>query len=85
MERAAVSLPAAGVMLVVGVVATALPLALLLYGSQRIGAPRAGILGTLEPLCGVGLACAVNGEHLAPAQIAGAAALLVTSLLQARP
>ena len=60
---------------------TALPMALLYIGLPKIGAAKASVLGTLEPLTGVALSVADLGEHLRVVQIAGAVLIGVASIL----
>lgn len=66
------------------VLATAVPIGLLSYGITRIGAPRAAVLGTLEPLTSVTLVVAFAGERLDWVQLLGAACLLACSALRDR-
>jgi drug/metabolite transporter (DMT)-like permease len=47
------------------------PWVLVLTGLRSIGAARAGLVGTLEPVVASGVAWAVLGEALSPVQIAG--------------
>jgi drug/metabolite transporter (DMT)-like permease len=63
------------------VVATLLPILFFLKGLKIIGASRAGVIGTLEPLVTVLLAAAVLGSVLAPIQVVGGALVLAASLL----
>jgi drug/metabolite transporter (DMT)-like permease len=63
------------------VVATLLPILLFLKGLKRIGAARAGIIGTLEPLVTVILAAAVLGSVLGPFELIGGAMIVGASLL----
>lgn len=63
------------------VVATLLPILLFLKGLKVIGAARAGVIGTLEPLVTVVLAWAVLGSLLGPLQLVGGALVLAASLL----
>lgn len=65
--------------------ATAIPIGLLSYGITRIGAPRAAVLGTLEPLTSVVLVVSFAGERLDGVQLFGAACLLACSALRDRP
>jgi len=64
------------------ILATAIPILLLNYGIPRTGAPRAAVLGTLEPLTGVVLVVAFAGEHLDAVQLVGGAFLLACSMLR---
>jgi drug/metabolite transporter (DMT)-like permease len=55
-------------------------------GIRMLGAPRAAILATLEPVIGVGLAAWLLGEQPGLAQVAGGALILVAAvLLQVEP
>lgn len=55
---------------------TVLPIVALLGGMRRVGPSTASILSTVEPLVTVGLAVALLGETLGPAQLLGAALVL---------
>ncbi len=63
------------------VLATLLPILLFLKGLKIIGASRAGVIGTLEPLVTVLLAWAVLGSTLGPLQALGGALVLAASFL----
>lgn len=63
------------------VVATLLPILFFLKGLKIIGASRAGVVGTLEPLVTVVLAAAVLGSVLSAVQIVGGALVLAASIL----
>jgi drug/metabolite transporter (DMT)-like permease len=52
------------------------PWVLVLTGLRSIGAARAGLVGTLEPVVASGVAWAVLGEALSPVQIAGGAVVV---------
>lgn len=57
-----------------------------LYGAvARLGAARASLLGTLEPLFTVGLAFLVLGEPLRPAMLLGGALILAGAALAQKP
>jgi drug/metabolite transporter (DMT)-like permease len=62
---------AAGWLACLAVVSTVGAIALFFAGLQRVGPTAASILSTLEPVVTVGLASAVFGESLGPAQLAG--------------
>ena len=66
---------------------TVLPFALVLFVVRLIGAPRAGLLGTSEPVIAGVVAWLALGEVLAPVQIAGCAVVFTGILLavSARP
>ena len=68
------------------VVSTIGAVALFFAGLRRVGPTAASILSTLEPVVTVGLAFAVFGEALGPAQLAGGALVLLAVLaIRARP
>lgn len=69
-------------LLAIALIATAVPIVLLNYGIPRTGAPRAAVLGTLEPLTAVVLVVAFAGERLDAVQLVGAACLLTCSMLR---
>lgn len=48
----------------------------LAYGVRLIGAPRAGVLGMLEPVAGISIGWAVLGQTLSPLQLVGAGVAL---------
>ncbi len=77
----AVRLDSVGYAVALAVVATLLPILLFLKGLKIIGASRAGVIGTLEPLMTVVLAWAVLGSALGPLQAVGGALVLAASLL----
>jgi len=53
-------------------------------GLKRIGATNASIISTTEPIITVGLAMLLLGEHLAPAQLVGAASVLTALVMLQR-
>ncbi|MFV1988956.1 MAG: DMT family transporter [Gemmatimonadota bacterium] len=65
-----------GVLVALGVTATAIPVTLFLLGVQWVGPARASIFSTLEPLITVGLAAVILGERLLPLQLGGGALIL---------
>jgi drug/metabolite transporter (DMT)-like permease len=65
-----------GLLVALGVVATAIPITLFLLGIQWIGPARAAIFSTLEPIITVGLASVVLNEILTPVQGIGGALIL---------
>jgi drug/metabolite transporter (DMT)-like permease len=67
------------------VVSTVGAIALFFAGLQRVGPTAAAILSTLEPVVTVGLASAVFGESLGPAQLAGGALVLAAVLAVRTP
>ena len=66
---------------------TVLPFAFVLFVVRLIGAPRAGLLGTSEPVIAGVVAWLALGEVLAPVQLAGCAVVFAGILLavSARP
>ena len=63
------------------VLGTVAPFALLFVALGRIGAPRAGLFGTAEPVLAGVVAWIVLGEVLSPAQLAGASVVFAGILL----
>ena len=70
-----------GYAVALAVVATLLPILLFLKGLRLIGAARAGVIGTLEPVVTVVLAAAFLGDVLGPFQWVGGALVVFASLL----
>lgn len=66
-----------------GLLATALPIPLFLAGIQAVGPGRAVILSTVEPVLTVVLAAALLGETIAAGQVAGGA-LIVAAVVWLR-
>ena len=58
------------------VLGSVVPWVLVLRGLRSIGATRAGLVGTLEPVVAAGVAWVVLGEGLSPVQIAGGAVVV---------
>lgn len=67
------------------VVSTVAAISLFFAGLRRVGPTAASILSTLEPIVAVVLACAVFGESLGPAQLAGGALVLLGVLVVRAP
>lgn len=65
------SMPAGGALLWIVVLGAAIPYALLLTGSVRIGAGAMGVIEMTQPLVGAAAAWLVLGQALAPLQVAG--------------
>jgi drug/metabolite transporter (DMT)-like permease len=75
-----------GVVALIAVVGTVVPVAALFAGMARVGAPTASILSTAEPVVTVVLALAFLGEALSPVEAMGALAVLgAVRLLQRGP
>ncbi|MBL8161182.1 MAG: DMT family transporter [Anaerolineae bacterium] len=60
---------------------TVLPVFFMNAGIQKVGAPRAAILGTVEPLLTALLAAIFLGEQMLPVQLVGGAFILASVLL----
>jgi drug/metabolite transporter (DMT)-like permease len=88
--RGGVALPpdtrALGLLIGLGAFATVLPYFGLILGNKMLGASRAAIVSTLEPVVAVALAVLLLGERLLLLQVVGAV-LIVASIivLEARP
>jgi drug/metabolite transporter, DME family len=67
--------------LLAGIVGAGIPTLAFILGIRRLGAPRAAILATLEPIVGVGLAAWLLAEQPAPLQVAGGAFILVAAVI----
>lgn len=65
-----------GIVLALGVVATAVPIFAFFAGLARIGASRASIVSTVEPVVTVLLGVAVLGETISPAMVVGGVLVL---------
>lgn len=72
--------------LLAGLVGAAIPTLCFITGIRLLGASRAAILATLEPVVGVALAAWLLGEQPAPIQLVGGALILAAAaLLQIGP
>ncbi|MDL2345292.1 DMT family transporter [Deinococcus sp. MIMF12] len=74
-----------GVILGIAVIPTLIAVPALYGAVARLGAARASLLGTLEPLFTVGLAFLVLGEPLRPAVLLGGALILAGAALAQKP
>lgn len=74
--RLSMSIPAYAAIAGMAVVSTVLAIATFFAGLERVGASRAAILSTFEPVVTLTLAAAVLGERLAPVQLAGGVCIL---------
>ncbi len=72
---------ALGLVLVAGFIGAAIPTVCFITGIRLLGAPRAAILATLEPVVGVALAAWLLGEQPAFLQLAGGALILLAAVL----
>ncbi|MFC4551593.1 MULTISPECIES: DMT family transporter [Halorussus] len=84
------AVPATGrewaIVVAIAVVATALPILAFFAGIRRIGASRASIVSTVEPVVTLALGAAVLEEPITAATVAGAALVLVgVTLVQTDP
>jgi drug/metabolite transporter (DMT)-like permease len=64
-----------------GLVGAAIPTLCFITGIRLLGAPRAAILATLEPVVGVALAAWLLNEQPSPLQLVGGALILVAAVL----
>jgi drug/metabolite transporter (DMT)-like permease len=64
-----------------GVIGAAIPTLCFITGIRLLGAPRAAILATLEPVVGVALAAWLLGEQPALLQLVGGALILAAAVL----
>jgi drug/metabolite transporter (DMT)-like permease len=72
--------------LVAGAVGAGLPTVCFIAGIRMLGAPRATILATLEPVVGVGLAAVLFAAVPSPVQLLGGALIIAAGIvLQLRP
>ena len=72
---------AATTMLLAGVVGAGVPTLCFITGIRLLGAPRAAILSTFEPLVGVGLAALLLGEQPALLQLVGGLLIIGAGVL----
>ena len=69
----------------IALVSTVLPVSAFLLGLERVGAPTASIVSTVEPVLTVSLAVVLLGETLGPAQLLGGALVVAAVVaLQSR-
>lgn len=64
-----------------GLIGAAIPTLCFITGIRLLGAPRAAILATLEPVVGVALAAWLLAERPAPVQLVGGALILAAAVL----
>lgn len=67
--------------LLAGVIGAGIPTVSYIGGIRLLGAPRASILATLEPIVGVGLAALLLGEQPMPIQLVGGSLILGAAVL----
>ena len=70
------SIHAAGILLLLALVPTVAAISLFLAALPLIGAGRAALLSTLEPVVTIALAAVLFGERLSPVQVAGGVLVL---------
>ena len=70
-----------GLVLLAGFIGAAIPTVCFITGIRLLGAPRAAILATLEPVVGAALAAWLLGEQPALLQLAGGALILLAAVL----
>ncbi|HVW35577.1 MAG TPA: DMT family transporter, partial [Acidimicrobiia bacterium] len=69
---------------VIAALSTVVPMAALFFGIERVGAPTASIVSTVEPVVTVVAAGLFLGESLSPVEASGAAGVLLAVRLLAR-
>jgi drug/metabolite transporter (DMT)-like permease len=67
-----------------GVIGAGVPTLSFMSGVRRLGAPRAAILATLEPVVGVGLAALLLAERPTPVQLVGGLLIIGAGVLLQR-
>jgi len=67
--------------LVAGIIGAGIPTIAYMTGIRMLGAPRAAILSTLEPVIAIALAAALLGERPAAVQVAGGALIIVAAVI----
>jgi len=67
--------------LLAGTVGAGIPTVCYIVGIRLMGAPRAAILATLEPVVGVGLAALLLGEQPGALQLVGGLLIVVAAVL----
>jgi drug/metabolite transporter (DMT)-like permease len=72
---------ALGAVMAAGLVGAAVPTLCFITGIRLLGAPRAAILATLEPVVGVALSAWLLNEQPSPLQLFGGALILAAALL----
>jgi drug/metabolite transporter (DMT)-like permease len=68
-------------LLLLALIPSMIAISLFLAGLPRVGAPQASLLSTVEPVVTLGLAVALLGDRLSPAQLAGAAAVILSVII----
>jgi drug/metabolite transporter (DMT)-like permease len=70
-----------GLLLALAAVSTVLPIFMFMIGIQRLGASKAAILSTVEPIGTLILATLILGETTQPVQLLGGALILSSVIL----
>lgn len=73
-----------GALAAIALISTVVAIITFFAGLQRLGASRAAIVSTLEPIVTITLAAVILSEPVLPLQIAGGAMILVAAALVAR-
>lgn len=75
-----------GLLLLLALFCTVMPVFALTIGIQKLGASRSAIISTVEPIMTLVLAAAILGERMQPVQLVGGALIIASVvLLQMRP
>ena len=87
-ELLSINLPLFGIAVIIGLVSTIIPIITYLTGIKHIGASRAAVISTFEPVFTIVLAFFFLGDHLTLSQTLGAALIFAGILvlqLEQRP
>ncbi len=68
-------------LLALATVCTVLPIFCLTIGIQKLGAPKAAIIGTVEPILTIVIAAVTLGERMEPGQVLGGVFIIASVLL----
>ena len=68
-------------LLALATVCTVLPIFCLTIGIQKLGAPKAAIIGTVEPILTIIIAAVTLGERMEPSQVVGGVFIIASVLL----
>ncbi len=72
-------------LLVLATVCTVLPIFCLTIGIQKLGAPKAAIIGTVEPILTIIIATITLGERMQPGQVVGGVFIIASVILLQLP
>jgi drug/metabolite transporter (DMT)-like permease len=70
-----------GLLVALAIFSTVIPISAVYAGVQRLGAPRAAIIGTVEPVLTMTLSAIFLGEKMLPIQIVGMVLVLSSAIL----